>query len=276
MLTMLSASRAARSLRRNAGGVPASRATRKRVPTWTPSAPSASAAATPRPSAIAPAATSGTSTRRRAEGRSAARPTSGGTSPLASASVERWAAGLGSLGHDHVRAGGGAAGEVLGRGGHRQQRQAGRAGQGHDRGRVAQADAEDGRALVDRGLQELLRAACPARCDRVRPVAAPQVVRPRPAAPAGRPCAGWDAASSTLTPTGRSVSSRARRTAARSASTDIPFGPEEPRPPASETAATSSGVEKPPAIGASSTGWRIPSRSQSGVCSGPRSITRRS
>ncbi len=37
-------------------------ATRKRVPTWTPAAPSIKAAATPRPSAIPPAATTGTST----------------------------------------------------------------------------------------------------------------------------------------------------------------------------------------------------------------------
>ena len=56
-----------------------------------------------------------------------------------------------------------------------------------------------------------------------------------------------------------------RRIASANASHRIPAAPNVPRPPAALTAATSSGVVGPPAIPASSIGYRMPSNAQSGV-----------
>ena len=59
-----------------------------------------------------------------------------------------------------------------------------------------------------------------------------------------------------------------RSTASDAASALMPLRPKVPSPPASDTAATSSGVVGPPAMPASSTGWRMPSSAQSRFAKG--------
>ena len=88
------------------------------------------------------------------------------------------------------------------------------------------------------------------------------------------PVAGVGGASWALIPIGPSgASARARaRSRSSSASEVMPEAPNTPRPPARVTAATSSAVPGPLAIAASRIGTRMPSRSQSGVCSA--SLTR--
>ena len=89
--------------------------------------------------------------------------------------------------------------------------------------------------------------------------------RGRAAAPPARSSPAAVAPAARSPRSGASVSARAARTAARSRSTGIPLAPNVPRPPASLTAATSSGVVGPPAMPARITGWRIPRRPHSGV-----------
>ena len=79
---------------------------------------------------------------------------------------------------------------------------------------------------------------------------------------------GVGGATRTLIAIGAAVRARARATASDAASAVMPLSPKAPSPPASETAATSSGVVGPPAIPASSTGWRIPSSAQSRFANG--------
>ncbi|MNE89467.1 hypothetical protein D3C80_1868760 [compost metagenome] len=63
-----------------------------------------------------------------------------------------------------------------------------------------------------------------------------------------------------LTLNGRSVSARTRATPSRIAAGDSVAAAKEPRAPALHTAATSSGVVAPPAMGAWISGWRTPVR----------------
>ncbi len=72
-------------------------------------------------------------------------------------------------------------------------------------------------------------------------------------------------ASRKLTPKGADVLFRIAAIAPASASGATPVPAYIPRPPAAETAATSSGVVGPPAIGACTTGWRSPTILQLGL-----------
>ena len=180
------------------------------------------------------------------------------------------AARLGALGDDRVDAGRGAGPRLVQRRDGREDRDAGRARELDDLARVAQRGADDASARREGRLDSAAGAsvggagaggsgASPSSSRKGATVAC------SPASSGLRRTSGgtW-----TLTPTGPLVSSTARLTASCTAAVVMLAMPKQPRPPAELTAAMSSGGVQPPAIGASSTGWWMPRRSQSGVWRG--------
>ena len=221
-----------------------------RVPRSTPAAPSARAATTPRPSAIPPAATTGTRTASTISGTSANVPTSGGRVVAPRGPMT---ACLAALRHDDVGAElfGGAG--VFDVGDHYHHAHAARMAAIDDirRGRPS-ADAPDGDALVENDLDRVRNVIRAPRRRRAR-FADADPLAARDSARHSRPqCRRSAAAPDRSAAAGRDAATDSRRTGRRSArgsgricarrSSGARFKPARiPRPPARETSAASSG-----------------------------------
>ena len=234
---------------------PASGHPRNAVPSWMPSAPSASAAAMPRPSMIPPARSTGTETRSTIRGTSATPPTTASSNgprkvPRCPPASPDWA----TTASTPSRSSSTASATVV----------------AVPRITLPASLAASSDSVPNVKLNTGTRSsATTASCASTRPGGGVEGTscgsdRPSSARSGARTAciastcsgsaSGGGSCAKRLTANGRSVSRRIAPIASRSSSGPSVAPPSEPRAPAFETAATSSGVVKPPAIGACTIG----------------------